>query len=99
MSGETELETLIREGGEARGEVRLRLALLRRETGRLASDADVAARKGVTVLKWGGGAFIASAVLFRLLKLRRGFRGIRWLWSLGPIVARLALSRFAGRRT
>ena len=99
MSGETELEALIREGGEARSEARLRLALLKRETGRLASDADAAARKGVTVLKWGGGAFIVSAVLFRLLKLRRGFRGIRWLWSLGPIVARLALSRFAGRRT
>ena len=98
MSADAELGALIRQGGEVRGEARSRLALLRRETGRLASGADAAARKGVAVLKWGGGAFLVSAVLFRLLKLRRGFRGIRWLWSLGPVVARLALSRYARRR-
>ena len=98
MSSETEIEALIRQGGEARGEARRRLIFLRSDTARLAAGADAAARKGVAALKWGGGALLVSAVLFRFLKVRRGFRGIRWLWSLGPLVARLALSRVVRHR-
>ncbi len=71
---------------------------LESESGRLAEDADAAARKTASALKWGAGSFLLSAVLYRLVKFRRGFRGLRWLWSLGPVIARFTLSRIVGRR-
>lgn len=97
MSGREEWGDLLRAGGQARVRLREAWGRLETESGRLASDADAAARKTASALKWGAGSFLLSAVLFRLVKFRRGFRGLRWLWSLGPVVARFTLSRILGR--
>ncbi len=98
MSGRGEWAELLRAGAEARGRARNSLGRFEEESARLASDADAAVRKTASSLKWGASAFLASAVLYRLVKFRRGFRGIRWIWSLGPLVARFALSRIIGKK-
>lgn len=90
---------LLRAGSEARGRACDSWGRFEDESGRLAADADAAIRKTASGLKWGASAFLASAVLYRLVKFRRGFRGIRWLWSLGPLVARFALSRILGKKS
>lgn len=98
MSSREELLSLIRQGGEDRARVRLSWQRLEEEFSGLAAETGHAAARAVATLKWGGGALLAAAVLFRLVRFRRGFRGMRWLWSLGPLVARFALKRAVGSR-
>ncbi len=98
MSGKGEWAGLLQAGEEARDRARVSRERFEEDSARFASDADAAVRKTASSLKWGASAFLASAVLYRLVKFRRGFRGLRWLWSLGPPVARFALSRILGRK-
>jgi hypothetical protein len=62
--------------------------------GKAVSSLDQATRS----LKWGAGLLLSCAVLFRVVKFRKGYRTLRWLWNLTPALARFAVPRLVAAR-
>jgi hypothetical protein len=48
-------------------------------------------------LKWGGLLAVAAAILLRWTKVRSGFRAGKFLWTLAPMLTRIAAPRMGGR--
>lgn len=93
MSGE-KLEELIERGRRERELAGSRWKALEYQTRETASAAREGLEKAGATVKWGSLAVVVSAVLFRFLKIRRGFNTARWIWALAPGLARTAAARF-----
>jgi hypothetical protein len=93
MSGES-LEELVERGRRERERAGSRWKTLEFQTRETAGTARQGLEKAGATVKWGGLAVVASAVLFRFLKIRRGFNTARWIWALAPGLVRTAAARF-----
>ncbi len=93
MSAEN-LEELIERGRRERERAGSRWKALEFQTRETADAARRGLEKAGATVKWGSLAVVASAVLFRFLKIRRGFNTARWIWALTPGLVKTAASRF-----
>ena len=93
MSGE-KLNDLIERGRRERETVGSRWKALEFQTRETAAAAREGLERAGAAAKWGSLAVVVSAVLFRFLKIRRGFNTARWIWALTPGLVRTAAARF-----
>lgn len=93
MSRES-IQELAERGRRERERVASNWKALEFQTRETAGAAVEGLEKAGAAVKWGSLAVVVSAVLFRFLKIRRGFNTARWIWALAPGLARTAASRF-----
>jgi hypothetical protein len=98
MSAKDDLERLRAQGDLERARAVRAADAAERAVGEAASRVARRIEEGAQDLKWGAGMLLGSAVFFRLVKFRKGYRALRWLWALTPVLSRAALSRAVGRR-
>jgi hypothetical protein len=88
-----DLDELQRRGEAGRARVHESWRRTEEETRRLFAEGGRSARRAGATLQWGGSLFLASALLYRLLRLRRGWRMMRWIWAFTPAMTRFAMRR------
>lgn len=76
------MDDLVAAGARERARAAVAVARFRRDSREAADSAASAARKAAAAIRWGGAAAVATGLLFRVLKLRRGVTVARWLWKL-----------------
>lgn len=91
-----DLDALVAAGVRERGRAAASWRAVEENTRRVVSEAAAGVETAGTTIKWGGLLMVAAAILLRWTKLRTGWRAGRFLWTLAPMLARIAGPRAGG---